>query len=583
MKTIFFATAGLVAVALVILIQKKLLKVKCGFDSAVFPLVILPFWAGGFYTFLSPCLSLYLLWFIIRNSRKKGAFILYRNEKLLAIGAMLFAAALSPLWAADRGMCLYGVVKTFPFLLYMFLLMQLDGSERGKAYAVLPVCGAAMTLLCVLLQFVPVFERFVTVNHRLSGFFEYPNVYAAFLLVCLAISGTQKVRLRFGAVVDAVLIFGIFGSGSRTAFVLLLILLPVLMITRREKKYCLQECGLLAVAFVFSYALSLLGGSVNAARYLTTSSNASTFLGRILYFKDALPVIAHNPLGLGFWGYYETQGSFQTGVYTVAFVHNELLQQLLDYGWIPTALLCFALVRSFFAKRAGLTERFVMGIILAHSMMDFDLQFSVMWLLLLFVMDLRGGKKYVITKAGAKMAALAVACVFTVLTGWLGLADACYQADNSVACLRVNPFHTQALEQALTDANTTQEMDELSTRILKLNKNAPLAHNAQANVFFSQGNVAWMITEKERAIQYDRYSLDEYCDYIGKLYTVMQLYQSAGDNKSAEYCRNKILSVPAVLERLRAQTDPLAWRITDKPSFDLPEDYQKLLEMLKRT
>ena len=226
MKTIFFATAGLVAVALVILIQKKLLKVKCGFDSAVFPLVILPFWAGGFYTFLSPCLSLYLLWFIIRNSRKKGAFILYRNEKLLAIGAMLFAAALSPLWAADRGMCLYGVVKTFPFLLYMFLLMQLDGSERGKAYAVLPVCGAAMTLLCVLLQFVPVFERFVTVNHRLSGFFEYPNVYAAFLLVCLAISGTQKVRLRFGAVVDAVLIFGIFGSGSRTAFVLLLILLP---------------------------------------------------------------------------------------------------------------------------------------------------------------------------------------------------------------------------------------------------------------------------------------------------------------------------------------------------------------------
>ena len=61
MKTIFFATAGLVAVALVILIQMKLLKVKCGFDSAVFPLVILPFWAGGFDTFLSPGLSLYLL------------------------------------------------------------------------------------------------------------------------------------------------------------------------------------------------------------------------------------------------------------------------------------------------------------------------------------------------------------------------------------------------------------------------------------------------------------------------------------------------------------------------------------------
>ena len=55
--------------------------------------------------------------------------------------------------------------------------------------------------------------------------------------------------------------------------------------------------------------------------------------------------------------YYYLQGSFQTGVYSVLNIHNELMQVLLDVGWIPAALMVMAVVKSFMAKQTGLTKR----------------------------------------------------------------------------------------------------------------------------------------------------------------------------------------------------------------------------------
>lgn len=578
-KCLFFALSCLAATALLILAEKYILKTQPKPKAAAALLVILPYLSGGFYAYLAPAVSVFLLCCLIAQYRKSGSLRLYMNETLAAVTALLIAGAMSPLWGADSGMSAYGAVKALPLVLYVLLLMQCDGAERESAYALLPLCGAIMTLLCAALRFVPAFEGYVTVNHRLAGFFEYPNAYAAFLLVCLAISGTAKARPRFGAVIDALLVLGVFGSGSRTAFALMLLLIPAMMIVRREKRYCIEGVAIIALGFGLSYILGRLGSDVNAERYLTASVGASTFLGRLLYFKDALPVIAQHPLGLGYWGYFAAQGSFQTGVYTISFVHNGLLQLLLDYGWLPAALVVYALIRSFLSKSAGRTERFVMLVLLAHCMLDFDLQFTVMWLLLLLVSDVRRGKMRTLKRKSRLL--LAAACLLTLLGGWLGTADALYRFGAVDACLGVMPFHTQALEQKLVDADTVQEMDDISERILALNENSHLAHNAQANVSLSQGNITRMIEEKERAIAYDRYSLDEYCDYISKLCAVMQMYLSAGDDASAQFCKNRLLSIPDMLSELQSQTDALAWRITDKPQLELPSEYKTAIDALE--
>lgn len=52
-------------------------------------------------------------------------------------------------------------------------------------------------------------------------------------------------------------------------------------------------------------------------RFYVFSIKESTFVGRLLYYYDALPVIRKNPFGLGYMGYYYIQQSIQTGVYFV--------------------------------------------------------------------------------------------------------------------------------------------------------------------------------------------------------------------------------------------------------------------------
>ena len=78
------------------------------------------------------------------------------------------------------------------------------------------------------------------------------------------------------------------------------------------------------------------------------SLNESTFIGRIIYFKYGLRLIAKNPFGLGYLGFYYTEQFNQTAVYSVRYIHNELLQLLLDIGWLPAAFFAAALIAALF-------------------------------------------------------------------------------------------------------------------------------------------------------------------------------------------------------------------------------------------
>ena len=81
----------------------------------------------------------------------------------------------------------------------------------------------------------------------------------------------------------------------------------------------LAACVAAALLFV-----AITGNQDTIGRFLTISLESSTLMGRLLYYRDVLPVILKHPFGLGYMGYYYAQGGFQTGVYATKFVHNEL-------------------------------------------------------------------------------------------------------------------------------------------------------------------------------------------------------------------------------------------------------------------
>ena len=127
-------------------------------------------------------------------------------------------------------------------------------------------------------------------------------------------------------------------------------------------------------------------------RFLTISTQSSSLNGRLLYYFDALPVVLKNPFGLGYYGYYFSQGSFQTGVYSVVSIHNDILQFLLDIGWVPTILFVVAIVISVFSKRISYTQRLLLIVLIGHSLFDFDLQFVSMMFIIILCMDFEIGR-----------------------------------------------------------------------------------------------------------------------------------------------------------------------------------------------
>ena len=539
-------------------------------------LVLLTFIFGGFYSFLAAPVSLILAFLIIRISKQKGLKI-YWNISSLSIFLLFLFYGISWFWAVDRGMSLFGGIRLFPVVLYAVLLMQMDSEDARSVYQMVPWAGAIMTVLSIGLQFIPVLYDFFVVNRRLAGFFQYANTYALFLLIGLVILATENPNKKWHFLIGIVLVFGILASGSRTSFILMIGLLLAYCVWKRKWMCVFRACGVVFGGMVLS---SLIGkiGLTEAERYLTTTTQTSTLLVRLLYYKDALPVIVKHPLGLGYLGYYFLQSSFQTGVYAVRFVHNELLQLLLDVGWIPTAFFCVAIVISLFKRGTSLRNRMIILLAAMHSMIDFDLQFLSIWFLLIPAMDLWNGEMVCLKKSMLPLGVVSALCMIGSI--WLGIADFHYTIRDVHGCLQVMPNHTLALIESLPEITDVELLEERADRIIQLDPYVSSAHSAKGNAAFGKGNILEMISEKEEAIRLAPYYLEGYLDYFDKLEEVMKRYEQIGDFASAETCREKILRIPDMLEQVKANTSPIAWKIQHTPELDLPKKYQYRLKYL---
>ncbi len=187
-------------------------------------------------------------------------------------------------------------------------------------------------------------------------------------------------------------------------------------------------------------------------------------------------------------------------------------------------------------------------------------------LILMLLMDIRAGKKYELKNNIAVIAstvALSLVCVF------IGLSCFSQHMNNPEHALKFYPLNTTAKIDLLMQADTPEEMDELADSILKQNKSVSIAYSAKAKVAFSRGDFATLIENKLKAIELARYSIEEYKDFDYMLTIGTDLYRKAGDRESAAYCMELRNNIPDMLESLREKTSPLAYKIDDKPVFEL--------------
>lgn len=529
---------------------------------------------GAFHEFVSCILSVaMLLWLAVQAVRNKQICCYINVTSLCVIGIVLFYA-LSAFWAVDSGMALVGFVKYLPVLLYLLVLQQKSSPDR--MFSRLPLVAAGMTVLSVIAMQIPVLAPYVSVSGRLAGFFEYPNTFALFLLVSeLIVIAKEKYRAADAAVI-AVLLFGLLYSGSRTVFVLAVLSNAVLIFTGKNKRVKISVAALIALLVIGFAVYFILSGKTSAfGRFLTISLQESTFVGRLLYFKDALPVILRHPFGLGYMGYYDIQQSIQTGVYSVMFVHNDFLQLMLDIGWIPALLFIAAIMKSIFSGKKPLYKRVILGVMALHGCFDFNLQFVAMFMLLLLFTDYAAGKEYTVKPRGA---VVGVCSFLAAVSLYFGTSLTLSHFGAYQAAFSVYPLDTRSQTQLLLKETDLQKADAMADDILTRNESVTVAYSVKARYAYSKGDFAKVIEYKQQIFDRTTFAYEEYEEYCYMLINGFALYRQAGDTYSAQICAKELKAAADSVHTAENRLSSLGAKIKDQPETQLPEDIEKYLE-----
>lgn len=526
--------------------------------------------SGGFNEYVSCALSSVISVLLIIKIARNKSFIVNINTTSISVAVIALFYLISCFYAIDSGMAFVGFLKFLPVLFYMLLLMQ-DKKVKKQLIGLLPYTALALGALSLVLAFIPATRDYFTVSDRLAGFFQYPNTFALFLLIG-ELTALNKERLKAADIISAVLLIVLLLlTGSRAVFVLAVFSNVLIIFFKKGKKAKITLGIVLAVlAVAVLIMLPLLKNTEIFSRYFTISLTESTFVGRLLYCSDALPVILNHPFGLGYMGYYYIQQSIQTGVYSIKFIHNDILQLLLDVGWITCVLFVAAVMKSFFAKGKSAGNRIILLTFFLHCMFDFDLQFTSMFFVILLFLDYDRGKRFEFQRGR-------VGFVFSfAITGLLSLYFATALALAHYGCNEASdsmfPGNTQNKVNLLIAEDDITDQNAIADRIISQNEYVQIAYSAKARYAYSQGDFESLISYKNKIFQIAPFSYDEYEDYCYMLIQGVELYKQAGDEYSAEYCIQELTKTVRKLKALDGRLSELGKMIYDQPKTELPQD-----------
>ena len=528
------------------------------------------FAAGLFHDFAACAASVFLCGYLLVLVVKNKELVFRVNITSITVLVIGFFYLISILWAVDSGMAFIGFIKILPLPLFMLLIMQKSESKR-RCIEVLPVSMAVMTVISAIVVLFSPRNEFFAPAGRLSGFLQYSNTFALLLLVSVVIIASKEKHSAADYMCLPALIAGIILSGSRTIFILTIPAVLVLIFISKNKKLKIFLGSITLLATVAAVIYVLVTENLDSiGRFLSVSLTESTFVGRLLYYYDALPAILKNPFGTSYLGFYYLQQSIQTGLYSVRYVHNDFLQLALDIGWIPTVMLITAAIYTIFKKDTPAWRRLLIFIMSAHCFFDIDLQFTAVFMIYIIALGIDNGKKIQLkAPLTAVKGSLVILCAASL---YMLVPLAAAFMDNLTLSHALYPWNTDVNSVLMVNEENPAEMDNMADKILAQNEYVTVAYSAKAAYAYSQGNFTDMIKYKELAITNAPLIGEEHEDYVRMLLIGEELYIQAGDTASAEFCRKKVDAVINEFNTIKERLSKLGKMIDDQPKTEFSQD-----------
>lgn len=349
--------------------------------------------------------------------------------------------------------------------------------------------------------------------------------------------------------------------------------------------------GAVFFAAVFAGVIWLTGDSASVGRITTFSLTNSTLVGRLLYVWDALPLLLKHPFGMGYLGYYYMENEIQTGVYTVRYIHNDLMQLGLDIGWIPMGIYLFAVGKTLFCRNVSATKRLVTAVIFIHSLLDFDYSYTVILVIVLLIMedvrwkpapdsesrkqkrwDFMSGKTFSVKREYV----LVLSGILMLLSAYMTVPLlAAYMEQPSLA-VTWYPWYTEEQLKLLSQSEDVEEVDALADRILSQNDTCALAYQAKAMTAYCRDDYEGVMKWQKEAITRDYFRYEVYLDYAYMLYEGM-LYKEEENPVLSGKCREELGRIPEYLSEAEGKISRLGSMIDDQPQLSVDEAMAELL------
>lgn len=524
---------------------------------------------------------------------------LYGNIKSFSIVIIIFSYLFSVWYGVDLGMGWIGFLKILTVFFFGCCMMQLSENQRDKMLAAIPAAGCMMTVFgLVSYRIKPAYEFFFTAE-RLGGFFQYANVFALLCLIGLillaeTISKNTSTFLLY--VQAALLMAGIFLSGSRTVF--FLAAFSGILAVIHKKRICLPFLSMAFAMFVMAFIyVGVTGNLQNVGRFLTASVHSSTFLGRLLYVKDGIRLCTEHPFGLGYLGYYFLEPSVQTGVYSVRYIHNDYLQMVLDIGVIPALFFICAIAGTVFAKRnssgnictsycknwEGQTDkRLVAAVIGLHCLVDFDLEFTSIWFVLLLTMNLCQGKEIRIATGSRGVFCKMATGIFAAAGIYTGIALLFGNLGNAELSAQLMPLNTEVKRELLIHETDGERAKNLAETILKQNIYIPEAYDVLAVAAYQKGDFQKMSEYKMQSLKLQKYNREAYERYFVLLSLGIEGAEREKDRETVVKLRKDVLDADCLRQLTKENTDTLAYQIRDVPDLVFSDEIENYIVQVKQ-
>ena len=526
---------------------------------------------GGFYEFTAAFFSICLLFVLVICISSKKRIYIACSKEACGIYLLLFLYCVSIFFAKDKGMAVLGVFRILCGCLYLVALSQMEEEKVQKLTGLIPITGCMMVCISAIIYFIPKLEGFLFNAQRLGGTFQYSNTCALyFLLGIIVLCYSSKFQKREG-VETGILLIGIILTGSRSVFVLCVLSIIYLLSTKimLRKKMLLPICMCSAIVIA-----GIVVNSAAIARLGKMSWLSSTLVGRILYWQDALSLLAKHPFGLGYMGYFYMQPQIQTGNYTVKYVHNDFLHIGLDAGWIAMAVLVVIVVLSLFSQRIGAMQKHMMVLIALHGAFDFDLQFLSMFYIFIMCINLEAKKEICCSKQLLNV--IGVICIG--MTGYFTVALGAHYFGAENLSLQLYPCYTEAKKEKIIDVSgdTYKTADEL------IEKNGMLAdaYAVKAGQYIKEGKYKRAMESLDLMLNCAGYNAEYYNQYV--LCLSIGLNQAIQENemKTAQEILECVQSVPERIETREMKTSKLGYMIKDKPKIEVNNEIAEYLDNL---